>query len=71
MRPELCSAGMYTRDGDDAKALLDHNPNPDEEEIRAAIDGNICRAGVRQIVDAVRLLAQEGWRKRWEIRDYR
>jgi carbon-monoxide dehydrogenase small subunit len=42
-----------------AKALLDHNPNPAEGEIRAAIAGNLCRCtGYAQIVEAVRIAAQ-------------
>lgn len=28
-----------------AKALLDRNPNPTDEEIREALGGNICRCG--------------------------
>jgi aerobic-type carbon monoxide dehydrogenase small subunit (CoxS/CutS family) len=28
-----------------AKALLDRNPNPDEEAIKDALEGNICRCG--------------------------
>ncbi len=28
-----------------AKALLDHNPNPTEDEIKEALSGNICRCG--------------------------
>ena len=28
-----------------SKALLDHNPNPTEEDIRDALAGNICRCG--------------------------
>ena len=28
-----------------AKALLDRNPNPTEEEIREALSGNLCRCG--------------------------
>lgn len=43
-----------------AKALLDQNPNPSEEEIRAAIDDHICRCtGYIKIVDAVRLASQK------------
>lgn len=42
------------------KALLDQNPNPSEEEIRAAIDDHICRCtGYVKIVDAVRLASQK------------
>ncbi len=28
-----------------AKALLDRNPNPTEQEVREAISGNLCRCG--------------------------
>ena len=38
---------------------LKENPNPSEEEIRAAISGNICRCtGYQNIVDAVKLAAE-------------
>jgi aerobic carbon-monoxide dehydrogenase small subunit len=51
-----CTPGMIMS----SKALLDHNPNPNEEEIRAAIDGNICRCtGYVKIVDAVKLASQK------------
>lgn len=37
-----------------AKALLDKNPNPSEQEIRTAIAGNLCRCtGYHQIVEAI------------------
>jgi len=38
-----------------AKALLDRNPDPTEEEIRVALAGNLCRCtGYTRILDAVR-----------------
>ena len=38
-----------------AKALLDENNNPDEEDIRRAIAGNLCRCtGYVQIVDSIK-----------------
>ena len=37
-----CTPGMLLT----AKALLDENPNPTEEDIRAALLGNLCRCGV-------------------------
>ncbi|RKY84069.1 (2Fe-2S)-binding protein [candidate division KSB1 bacterium] len=38
-----------------AKALLDHNPHPDEKEIKRAVSGNICRCGsYNYIVKAVK-----------------
>jgi nicotinate dehydrogenase subunit A len=37
-----------------AAALLDHNPSPTEAEVRAALDGNLCRCGSHnRIVRAV------------------
>jgi carbon-monoxide dehydrogenase small subunit len=50
-----CTPGMIVS----AKALLDHNPNPTDEEIREAISGNLCRCtGYAQIVQAVQLAAE-------------
>jgi carbon-monoxide dehydrogenase small subunit len=41
-----------------AQALLNANSNPNEEEIRNAIGGNLCRCtGYQQIVEAVQLAA--------------
>jgi len=46
-----CTPGMIMS----AKALLDENPNPTEEEIRHALAGNMCRCtGYVQILDAVK-----------------
>jgi len=45
-----CTPGMILT----AKALLDENPKPKEEEIREAISGNLCRCtGYQQIVEAI------------------
>ena len=45
-----CTPGMLLA----AKALLDENPHPSEEEVRLAISGNICRCTVyQQIVEAI------------------
>ena len=39
--------------------FLENNPQPDEETIRHAISGNLCRCtGYQHIVDAVRLAAE-------------
>lgn len=36
-------------------ALLEENPQPDDSEIKCAIEGNLCRCtGYQQIVDSVR-----------------
>jgi carbon-monoxide dehydrogenase small subunit len=51
-----CTPGMLLV----AKALLDRNPNPTEEEVRTAISGNICRCtGYQQIVEAIMATAAE------------
>ena len=43
-----------------AKALLDKNPNPSDDEIRESLSGNLCRCtGYSKMVDAVRLAAKE------------
>ena len=40
--------------------FLEENSNPSEEEIRAAISGNLCRCtGYQNIVDAVKLAAKK------------
>ncbi len=50
-----CTPGMVLS----AKALLDKNPDPTEEEIRIAISGNLCRCtGYGKIVAAVRAAAK-------------
>ncbi len=50
-----CTAGMLLS----AKALLDEQPDPTREEIRAALAGNVCRCtGYASIVDAVALAAK-------------
>jgi len=51
-----CTPGMLLV----AKALLDKNPDPAEEEVRTAISGNICRCtGYQQIVEAIMATAIE------------
>lgn len=46
----FCTPGMVLS----AKALLDENPKPTEDEVRAGLAGNICRCtGYTQIVEAV------------------
>jgi len=41
MQCGYCTPGFVTT----AKALLDKNPNPTDEEIREALGGNLCRCG--------------------------
>jgi nicotinate dehydrogenase subunit A len=51
-----CSNGMIMA----AKVLLDRNPNPDEEEIRNALEEQLCRCGVHnRVARAVRRAAAE------------
>ncbi len=51
-----CTPGMLMS----AKALLEQNPHPSEDEIRKAIQGNICRCtGYVNIVEAI-AAASEG-----------
>lgn len=50
-----CTPGMIMA----GVALLDRNPNPAEQEIVQALEGNICRCGTYpRIVQAVRLAAK-------------
>jgi len=45
-----CTPGMILS----AKALLMNNPNPSKEEIKTAVEGNLCRCtGYAKIVEAV------------------
>jgi carbon-monoxide dehydrogenase small subunit len=40
--------------------LLEQNPDPDDEEIRHGLEGNLCRCtGYQNIVKAVRVAADE------------
>jgi aerobic carbon-monoxide dehydrogenase small subunit len=50
----FCTPGMMMT----ARALLDRNPDPSEQEIREAISGQICRCtGYATIVRSVRWAA--------------
>jgi carbon-monoxide dehydrogenase small subunit len=60
----FCTPGMMMT----ARALLDENPNPSEEEIRVAISGGICRCtGYKNIVAAVRWAAEHEATTRQEV----
>jgi carbon-monoxide dehydrogenase small subunit len=53
----FCTPGMMLT----ARWLLDHNPDPSEQEIREAISGQACRCtGYENIVRAVRWAAENG-----------
>ncbi|HOR41971.1 MAG TPA: (2Fe-2S)-binding protein [Atribacterota bacterium] len=52
----FCTPGMVLS----AKALLDKNPDPTDEEIRVAISGNLCRCtGYTKIIKAIKSAAQK------------
>lgn len=52
----FCSPGMILS----AKALLDENRKPTEDEIRKVIAGNLCRCtGYIQIIDAIKAASEE------------
>ena len=51
-----CTPGMIMT----AKALLAANPNPNEDEIRQGISGNLCRCtGYVKIVEAIQYAAEK------------
>ena len=52
----FCTPGMVLS----AKALLDENPSPTRDEIKAALRGNLCRCtGYQQIFEAVEEAAKK------------
>jgi aerobic-type carbon monoxide dehydrogenase small subunit (CoxS/CutS family) len=53
----FCMPGMVVA----ATALLSKNPKPDEEAIRVALAGNLCRcSGYVKVIDAVQRAATLG-----------
>jgi len=51
-----CTPGMLMS----ATALLEQNPHPSEHEVKAALQGNICRCtGYWNIIEAVQAAAEE------------
>jgi carbon-monoxide dehydrogenase small subunit len=52
----FCTPGMLMS----AKALLDKNSDPSDEEIKEAIEGNLCRCtGYYKIIEAIREAAKK------------
>lgn len=52
----FCTPGMVTA----AKALLDENPTPTREEIREAIQGNLCAdSGYVKYIEAIEIAAKK------------
>ena len=53
----FCTPGMLLT----ARALLEKNPHPTDDEIRLAISGQICRCtGYKNIVSSIRWAAEHG-----------
>ena len=53
----FCTPGMLMA----GTALLERNPNPSEEDIKAAMVGNLCRCtGYQRIIDAVQKASRNG-----------
>ncbi|MBU4484738.1 (2Fe-2S)-binding protein [bacterium] len=51
----FCTPGMIMS----AKALLDSDSNPTDEDIKKALAGNLCRCtGYKQIIEAIRFAAE-------------
>ena len=51
-----CTPGMILS----AKALLDRNPDPSEQEIKRAIAGNLCRCtGYVKIIEAIKAVTRK------------
>jgi aerobic-type carbon monoxide dehydrogenase small subunit (CoxS/CutS family) len=52
----FCTPGMLMS----AKALLTHNPHPSREEIKTALEGNLCRCtGYEQIIEAIESVTKD------------
>jgi aerobic carbon-monoxide dehydrogenase small subunit len=52
----FCTPGMLMS----AKALLNYNPSPDRDEIKTAIEGNLCRCtGYKQIIEAIECVSKK------------
>lgn len=53
----FCTPGMIMA----THALLEANPSPSQEDVKRALEGNLCRCtGYRKIIDAVLSLARGG-----------
>ena len=61
MQCGYCTPGFVVT----AKALLDKNPDPTEDEIREALAGNLCRCGTypqhpKAVLEAAKVLQKDG-----------
>ena len=56
----FCTPGMIMS----AKALLDKNPHPTEDEIKRGIAGNLCRCtGYAKIIESIKAAAEDAGEK--------
>jgi carbon-monoxide dehydrogenase small subunit len=56
MQCGVCTPGMILT----AKALIDKNPDPSEDDVRSALSGNLCRCGnYRRITECVQDAAKK------------
>ena len=60
MQCGYCTPGFVVT----AKSLLDKNPTPTEDQIRSALEGNLCRCGTypqhpKAVLEASKALAEE------------
>jgi nicotinate dehydrogenase subunit A len=51
-----CTSGIILQ----AQALLDRNPKPTDAQVRAALDGNLCRCGAHNRIVRAVLRAAKG-----------
>jgi xanthine dehydrogenase YagT iron-sulfur-binding subunit len=61
MQCGFCTPGFVVT----AKALLDRNPDPGEDEVKKALSGNLCRCGtypqhIKAVLEAARVLRETG-----------
>jgi len=61
MQCGVCTSGMILT----AKALLDENPDPGEDDVREALSGNLCRCGNYQritecVLDGAQMMRMGG-----------
>jgi carbon-monoxide dehydrogenase small subunit len=57
----FCTPGMIMS----AKALLKKNPTPNEDEVKSAISGNLCRCtGYKKIIDAIMDISKQNSKER-------
>jgi len=59
MQCGMCTPGMILT----AKALLDDNPSPTEDEVREALAGNLCRCGNYKRITECVLAAADSMKK--------